>query len=102
MEPTDLTVRILTDIRDELRTTNQRIDQTNQRIDQTNQRLDQTNARLEQMRQHSVESEIRLGTAITDMTGTLHEVRDHLAVRALEARVQDCERDIADLKRRLP
>jgi chromosome segregation ATPase len=95
METSDITVRILTEIRDELRTTNDRIDQTNQRIDQTN-------ARLDQMRQHSVESEIRIGTAITDMAGTLHDVRDHLVARALEARVENCEREIADLKRRLP
>ncbi|MBI2898452.1 MAG: hypothetical protein HYY06_33180 [Deltaproteobacteria bacterium] len=47
MSPTDLTVEILREIRDEIRTTNQRLDMTNQRLDMTNQRLDQSNQRLD-------------------------------------------------------
>ena len=57
MAPTDLTIELLTSIRDEAREfrqevraqlgeTNQRLDQTNDRLDQTNDRLDQTNERL--------------------------------------------------------
>ncbi len=34
-----LTTRILIEIRDELRRTNQRLDENNQRLDETNQRL---------------------------------------------------------------
>jgi len=44
-----------TELRDEIRATNDRLDQTNERLDQTNQRLDQTNQRLDQANQ-------RLGT----------------------------------------
>ncbi len=57
MAPSDITVEILKDIRDEIRgvrgevrdlraDTNQRLDATNQRLDVTNQRLDATNQRL--------------------------------------------------------
>jgi len=45
MEPTDLTIELLKDIRDEGRRTNERIDQTNEKL---------------------VDSEIRTSTAITD------------------------------------
>ena len=56
----DLTVAILREIRDEIRSTrtelgaaigetNSRLDQTNSRLDSTNSRLDQTNARLERV-----------------------------------------------------
>ncbi len=52
-EPHDLTVEILREIRDEIRTTNTRLDRTREdlaaRIDQTNARLDQTNARLDRL-----------------------------------------------------
>jgi chromosome segregation ATPase len=45
-----LTLTILTEIRDEIRSTrhdlNARLDQTNARLDQTNVRLDETNQRL--------------------------------------------------------
>jgi phage shock protein A len=99
METSDLTVRILTDIRDELRTTRAEL---RDELRTTNERIAQTNTRLDQMRQQAVESEIRLATAITDMAGTLHDVRDLLVARALEARVEKCERDITDLQSRLP
>jgi chromosome segregation ATPase len=46
----DLTLAVLREIRDELKSTradlSSRIDQTNERLDQTNERLDQTNERL--------------------------------------------------------
>ena len=47
MSGDELTVAILREIRDEIRTTNQRLDVTNQRLDVTNQRLETTNQRLE-------------------------------------------------------
>jgi hypothetical protein len=46
----DLTTQILIEIRDEIRATNQRLDQVasglNSRIDKTNTRLDESNTRL--------------------------------------------------------
>jgi hypothetical protein len=43
----ELTTKILIEIRDEIRATNERLDRTNERVEQTNERLDQTNERLE-------------------------------------------------------
>jgi len=46
MSDSDLTVLILREIRDEIRTTNQRLDTTIQRLDNTIERLDVNNRRL--------------------------------------------------------
>ena len=104
METTDLTIQILTDIRDEIRSTNNRIDQTNVELRSTREEL-RTELRtgLERVEKRVVESEIRLATGITEMSGTLRDVRDMLAGQLdLRDRVERCEADIADLKRRVP
>lgn len=113
MEPTDLTLNVLLEIRDSIRETNSRVDQTNARLDQTNIRLDQTNIRLEAVEhgveavEHGVEgvtkrlveSEIRLGTAIAALGGTLEDVKTLLKDRLdLRDRVERCEVDIGVLK----
>ncbi len=54
---TDLTVRLLSDIRDAVRETNTRLDETRTEL---SARIDQTNTRI-------VESELRTATAITDL-----------------------------------
>ena len=117
MPPEDLTVQILTDIRDRLdqtntslerlrSETNARLDQTNERLDQTNARLDHTNTRLEtgfaQVSQRVTELDLRFSTEIMAVNGTL---TDAIAVmkgrRDLSKRVGRCERDIEQLKRRI-
>ncbi len=95
---------VLREIRDEVRATNQRLDQTNQRLDQTNSRLDGTNSRLESLEgrveflehrvsegferltdrmnaiDHSrVESEMRIATAVLELTESNRQIRDLLA-----------------------
>ena len=84
MEPVDIPVQILTDIRDEIRKTNERLDHTSLCLDATNERLDGTNERLELVRddlgRRITESELRTATAIHEMAGTLGEVRDLLKV----------------------
>jgi hypothetical protein len=79
MEPTDITIEILKDIRAEIRET--RLDLSH-RLDETNGRLDQTNERLDTMREELsrriVDSEIRTSTAITELTGTVHEMTEVL------------------------
>jgi uncharacterized protein Yka (UPF0111/DUF47 family) len=90
MEPTDLTIEILKDIRTEIRDTRQDL-----------------SVRLDTMRnelsRRIVESEIRTSTAITELAGTVHEMTKVLrASHDLRPRVERCEHDIADLKRRLP
>lgn len=95
MDPTDLTIEILKDIRTEVRASGERLERLEQRLDGTNERLDTLARRV-------VESEIRTSTAITDLAGTVHALTDVLrASNDLRPRVERCEQDIVDLKRRL-
>ena len=124
MEPTNMTVRILEQIRDSIGETNSRIDQTNSRIEQTNSRIDQTNAKLDQkfdvltervgvltdrvdvltehvdaLTSRVVDGEIRMATAITGVAGTLGQMKTLLEDRLdLRGRVERCEQDIVLLK----
>jgi len=88
MEPSDLTVKILTEIRDAVRETNTRVDQTNERIDVLADRV--------------VEAEIRSATAILALGSSLDDVKTLLRDRLdLRDRVDRCEVDIRDLKDRM-
>jgi hypothetical protein len=109
MASDDIAVKILIEIRDEIRATNRRVDDTNSRLDGLNQRIDVTNQRLDtglavlrnELGTRIVESEMRTGTAIIDMHGTLKDVHVLLRDRFdLRDRVERCERDIEELKRR--
>jgi hypothetical protein len=70
MDPmaTEVTIEILKSIRDEVK--------------ETNARLDQTNTRLESMRdelsRRIVESELRTATAITELAGTIRELKSRV------------------------
>ena len=86
----DLTPRILGEIRDEVK-------QTNARLDETNARLDETNVRVDHMRddlgRRIVESEMRTATAVTDLHGTVRDIRDLLADNlSLDRRVAACQK----------
>jgi hypothetical protein len=99
MDSSDITMQLLAQIRDEIRTTRGEL---GAEIRKTNLRLDQTNLRLERLEQRVVASEIRVATALTEVAGTVREVRDRLDDRLeLRDRVERCEHDIADLKQRL-
>ena len=110
MKSDDLTVQILTEIRDEIRTTRtdlgQRIDQTNLRVDklrdELGSRIDETNVRIDQTNARITESEIRTSTALHELNGTMRDVHGLLRDRLdLRDRVDRCERDIEDLKHRV-
>ncbi len=100
MEPENLTLEVLKEIRDDGK-------RNGARIDETNARLNETNARLESLRddlgRRIVESELRTATAITELSGS---VRDLISVikedRDLRGRMERAEKDIASLKQRLP
>lgn len=95
METTDLTLAVLREIRDEGK-------RTNERLDQTNERLDQTNESLEQLARRAVETEVRLGTALADVAGSVNELATLIKQdRDLRQRVERCEHDIAELKTKL-
>ena len=105
-EPVNLSVRILKEIRDEVRRTNEQLVATSARIDATNERLDVTNERLDAMHaglsQRIVESELRTATAITELAATVRDMTSVLRAQDdLRPRVERCERDIAEIKGRL-
>jgi chromosome segregation ATPase len=110
MSEDSLTVHILRDLRDELRSTRdelrQRIDSTNQRVDSTNQRIDHLEQGLRTeiaaVRDHIVESELRMATRFVEQTAATRDLYDLLnASLQLRDRVEHCEHDIADLKDRV-
>ena len=99
MEPTDLTLEVLKEIRDEGRKTNTRIDETNKRLDETNARLE---ALREDLTRRVVESEIRTATALTALSADVRELTSFLKqTQDLRPRVTQCEQDIAAIKQRL-
>ena len=112
MESDDLTIEILTSIRDEIRSTNGRIDSLSGRVDETNSRIDamstrlddrinETNVRLERIERRQTESEIRLATELTAPAGAVHEVRDLLKAQSHFGKtLTDHEKRISVLERR--
>jgi predicted HAD superfamily phosphohydrolase len=109
MQPTDLTIEILKGIRDEVRTTNVRLDalrlDTNDRFDalrlDVNTRFDETNQHLDRLARRHIETEVRLSTELVAVVGAVHEVRDLLREdRALRDTVDDHERRIAAIETR--
>ena len=106
MEADDLTIRVLIEIRDEIRSTNQRVDRTNERVEQLSGRIDSLGERLtgriDSLSDRLTESELRTSTAITELHGTIRDVHTLLVDRLdLRDRVSRCERDIDELKRRV-
>ncbi len=106
MESTDVTIEVLKGIRQDIHELGSRIDGTNERLDalreETNERLDATNERLDTMSRRIVESEVRTSTAIADLAGTVREMTAVLrAANELRPRLERCEQDIADIKRRV-
>ncbi len=110
MEPTDITHEILTGIRQDLRGLGTRIDATNEAVsgmrEELSRRIDATNEAVSGMREELsrriVESEIRTSTAIADLTGTVREMTAVLrAAHDLRPRVERCESEIAEIKRRV-
>jgi predicted nucleic acid-binding Zn-ribbon protein len=102
----DLTVRILSDIRDAVRQTNTRLDETNTRLDETklefSARIDATNASVGELSRRVVESEVRTATAITELHGTLRDVATMLREQHdLRPRLERREQQIAALERRV-
>lgn len=104
MEPENLTLEVLKQIRDEAKKTNERIDHLR---DETTAYINQTNVRLDQLRdelsRRIVESEMRTATAITALAGNVGELVNFLKQdRDLRPRVEQCEKEIVSLKSRLP
>jgi ABC-type transporter Mla subunit MlaD len=101
MEPMDLTIEILKDIRDETR--GMRIE-LSERIDQTNERLDKVCAELKgeirELRQAQVATETRLATALTDVVGALEDVKTLLRENYAST-IRDLDRRVTALESRV-
>ena len=113
METTDITIQILTSIRDEV--TGLRGEVTGLRgevsglrgeVRQTNARLDglrsDLTGRMDKLERRQIETEVRLATELVNVVSAIHEVRDELrADRELRSRVEDHERRIERLEARV-
>jgi chromosome segregation ATPase len=118
----DLTLHILREIRDEIRGTNQRVDQLSTELRGTNQRVDklgtdlcgelaQTRTELraevaavrEDLGRRITEVELRLATSYTELIASTRDVHELLINNfGLRDRVEACEHDIGELKRQIP
>ncbi len=110
----DVTVRILADIRDELRKTNERLDMTNQRLEtglaavraeihsEVGGLREELRGGLADVRRDMLASEMRAATRVAEQTAATRNLYDLLQDRfQLRDRVERCEHDIAELKQRL-
>ena len=87
--PTEVTIEILKEIRDEIRDSKESL----------SSRIDATNERLDNLERRQTETEIRLATEIISVAGAVREVKDLLADRLdLRDRVDDHERRISALE----
>jgi len=107
MHPTDATLHILREIRDELRLTRVdvawRIDALGDRVDVTNARLDEANTRLGRLESGHAEWAARVPAELDHLTTAVREVRDELhAGGPLRARLDDHEHRLGVLEKRPP
>jgi hypothetical protein len=105
MEPTDLTIEILKDIRGELRELRGESRKTNERLDdlrtEMGEQLGEVNGRLERVERRQTETETRLATELIAVAGAVRDVRDLLRDdRVIRERVDDHERRLVAVERR--
>jgi hypothetical protein len=110
MQPTDLTIEILKSIRDEVRTTNVRIDDLRDEVRGSvgglRDEVRNTNLRIDALRdetaRRSTESETRVSTELVAVASAVREVRDLLRDdRQFRDQVTDHERRLSAIENRL-
>lgn len=115
MSGDNLTVHILREIRDDVRSVSQRLDQhiesTDRRFDAVDRRFDSIEQHLERLergqanlvtKDELLASELRTATRHTELTASNRNLHDFLEKnQRLRDRVERCEQDIADLKGRV-
>jgi chromosome segregation ATPase len=95
----NLTNRILTEIRDEVRDVRNEVRDVRRGVAATNERLDAMRIELSE---RITESELRTATALIELAGTVRDLTSLLRAQAdLRPRVERCEHDIAELRARL-
>ena len=91
-------IKILGQIRDELKTTRTEL---SSRLDVTNQRLDETNQRLDHLERRQVETEVRLSTELVAVTAAIGDLKKVIVEdRKLRAQVSDHENRLKVLERK--
>jgi uncharacterized protein YukE len=101
MEPTDLTIEILKDIRAEMRSTRQELSATREELSATreelSERIDGTNKRLDVF----AEGQLRLRTEVIEIISAVQQLTSVLREdRQLRRQVDDHERRLGSLEHR--
>ena len=95
------TLKVLREIRDELKGTNVRLDGTNVRLDRVESRVAAVESRVAALENRQTETEVRLATEIVAVARAVGEVRDLLRDGlAMRAQVDDHERRLFALEKR--
>lgn len=93
----DLTVKILSEIRDELRGTRKELVA---RIDHTNATLEETNRKVDLLARRQTETEVRLATEIVALAGAVDRTNQLLRERLDDRdRLDDIDRRVTALER---
>jgi len=103
MSDDDLTLAVLIEIRDEIRTTNQRVNQTNQRLDNLGADLRaEIGALGTELRGEMLAIELRSATRMTEQTAATRDLYTMLTGQLeLRDRVTQCEHKIDELNKRV-
>lgn len=98
MASDDVTLKVLIGIRDAVRATNKRVDKLEERVGDSRTAMD---SGFSDLRTSQAKSEIRTATAIHEMGDAIRSVHTLLKDRLdLRDRVERCEHDIEELKRK--
>jgi len=100
MEPTDITIEILKDIRTELRDVRTDMRDGLQSVREEIQGVrEEIQTRVDRLERRQTEGEIRVSTELVAIAGVMRVVRDELrAERALSVRVDDHERRLTAIE----
>jgi chromosome segregation ATPase len=94
----DIMVKILGQIRDELKTTRAEL---SSRLDEMSGRIGETNGRLDDLQRRRLETEVRLSTEIVSVVAAIGELKAVIVEdRKLRSQVRDHETRIKALERK--
>lgn len=99
MKPTDLTVKLLSEIRDEVKKSNQRLAGVEGGLVDLRREVRED---LGKLSKRVVDAELRTATALTELAADVRSLTGHLRKTSdLRPRVERCEKDIGELKKRV-
>ena len=103
MDPSEVTIEILKDIRNETRKTNERVDVVGGEVQALRGEMRELRFelvdRIERVERRQTETELRIATELVGVAGAVREVRDLLREdRAMRVRLDDHERRITAIE----